>query len=55
MTSPYPPELIDTLRATLRNIEQDENRETPELQELKRKVLLLLAELELRKAAAKCA
>ena len=45
----YPPELIDSLRVTLRNIEQDENQDSTELQELRRKVLLLLSELELRK------
>jgi hypothetical protein len=45
----HPPELIDSLRATLRNIEQDEDQASSELQRLKRKVLLLLSKLELKK------
>lgn len=54
MPGPYFPELIDCLRDTLSKMEQDEEITTPEVQDLKSRVLLLLAELETKKAA-KCA
>ena len=50
MEPPYFPELITCLRDTLRQIERDEMEEnSPEIQELKRRIVLLLADLELKR------
>ena len=45
MLRPYFPELIDCLRDTLLQIERGEDGSGPEIQELKRKLVLLLADL----------
>ena len=52
MKRPYFPELVDCLRNTLRDLEKDQNIQNPDMQKLKRNVLLLLSDLE-RKTAEK--
>jgi len=49
MKPPYYPELIDTLRATLSKIEEEGDSTGRELEDLKRRILLLLADLERKK------
>jgi hypothetical protein len=47
-----PPQLIELLRAAVDKLEQREKRDAPEMQELKRRLALMLAELEMGKAKA---
>jgi hypothetical protein len=52
----YFPELIDCLRDTLQQIERGDDGNSIEVQELKRRIVLLLADLELKEPAkTKCA
>lgn len=44
------PQLIELLKATLDKLEQSERRDTPEMQELKRRLALAMAEMEVAKA-----
>ena len=46
MGRPYRPEFIDCLRATLQQIEQGADVDDPQIQDLKRRILLLLADLK---------
>jgi len=43
------PTLIHRLHETLNHIEEENDGKRPELQDLKRRILLLLADLELKK------
>jgi hypothetical protein len=56
MERPYFPELIDCLRATIGKIEEDDKHgKSRELQDLKRRVVLLIADLEHKPDKPKCA
>lgn len=46
------PQLIDLLKATLDKLELSERRDTPEMQELRRRLARTLAELEVAKVKA---
>jgi hypothetical protein len=46
MVRAYFPELIDCLGDTVRQIERGEDGNSPEIRDLKRRILLLLADLE---------
>ena len=45
MSRPYFHQLVDCLRDTLQQMERGEDGDSPEVEELKRKILLLLADI----------